>query len=94
MEQEIEVAKVTSKGQITIPADIRRQMNIKTGDEIFFVVENGRVVMLGQNSLAIRKFADAMVGEAERVGWSSPKDVDNYIMELRAKNVKKGQGVK
>ena len=39
----MEVAKVTSKGQITIPRDIRDKMNIKRGDKIVFLKIMGNV---------------------------------------------------
>lgn len=41
-------ATVTSKGQITIPVDIRVGLGIETGDRINFVIdaELGRVVFL------------------------------------------------
>jgi AbrB family looped-hinge helix DNA binding protein len=36
-------ATVTSKGQITIPADVRRALNVDSGDRIEFVqIEPGR----------------------------------------------------
>ena len=36
-------ATFTSKGQITIPADVRRVLNVQTGDRVEFVqVEPGR----------------------------------------------------
>jgi AbrB family looped-hinge helix DNA binding protein len=36
-------ATLTSKGQITIPADVRRALNVQTGDRVEFVqVEPGR----------------------------------------------------
>jgi AbrB family looped-hinge helix DNA binding protein len=35
--------KVTRKGQVTIPAEIRRGMGIKTGDNVAFVVDDGEV---------------------------------------------------
>ena len=36
-------ATLTSKGQITIPADVRRALNVRTGDRVEFVqVEPGR----------------------------------------------------
>jgi AbrB family looped-hinge helix DNA binding protein len=34
---------VTRKGQITIPADIRRALNIKEGDKVAFTMEEGEV---------------------------------------------------
>jgi len=39
-------AKITSKGQITIPKDIRLHLKIDQGDKIeFFVGENGMVII-------------------------------------------------
>jgi antitoxin PrlF len=39
-------AAVTSKGQITIPADIRRAMGLKTKDRVIFtVMPDGTTVM-------------------------------------------------
>ncbi len=38
------MAKVTTKGQITIPAAIRKALGIKTGDKVLFVEKgNGRL---------------------------------------------------
>lgn len=38
-------AKVTSKGQITIPQQVRDALNITTGDEVIFRVERNHAVM-------------------------------------------------
>ncbi|WP_248963894.1 AbrB/MazE/SpoVT family DNA-binding domain-containing protein [Sphaerisporangium perillae] len=35
--------KITSKGQVTIPAEIRQQLNLHEGDEVDFVVEGSSV---------------------------------------------------
>lgn len=34
---------VTSKGQVTIPADLRRRLGLKTGDRVYFLVEDGTI---------------------------------------------------
>ena len=34
--------KVTSKGQVTIPKEIRDYLKLKPGDEVFFVIDNQR----------------------------------------------------
>jgi len=39
-------AKVTSKGQITIPAKIRKELNLKPGDEIIFDFSPGGEVKI------------------------------------------------
>jgi len=35
-------ATLTSKGQVTIPVSIRRELNLKEGDQLLFVREAGR----------------------------------------------------
>lgn len=37
--------RVTSKGQVTIPKDIRDRARIRPGSEVDFSIENGRVVL-------------------------------------------------
>lgn len=39
------VAKVTSKGQITIPSEIRKKLGISYGDEVDFKIVDGDVVL-------------------------------------------------
>jgi antitoxin PrlF len=38
-------AKVTSKGQITLPKEIRDQLGLEPGDEVDFYVEDGKYRM-------------------------------------------------
>ena len=33
----MELAKVTSKGQVTIPVEIRKKLGIKNGDKVLFI---------------------------------------------------------
>lgn len=40
------IARVTSKGQITIPADVRRELGINQGDDLVFEVTSERSVQL------------------------------------------------
>ena len=54
-------AKLSSKGQITIPAEIRRMLNIKSGDKIYFRnTEHGVVMDTGSRPLTIQaRFANS-----------------------------------
>jgi AbrB family looped-hinge helix DNA binding protein len=41
------VSTITSKGQTTIPGEIRRHLKLKAGDRVEFIVEaDGKVVMV------------------------------------------------
>ena len=79
----MELAKVTSKGQITIPIDIRRKLGVKEGDKILFVEEQGRVIMMNSSMDALRKAQAAFTGEAERLGLKDEQDVVDLVSELR-----------
>ena len=79
----MELAKITSKGQITIPKDIREKMNLKTGDKILFFEENDKFFLQNSNTIALTEFQKAMEGAAEEAGFKDPDDVTNYIKELR-----------
>ncbi len=79
----MEVAKITSKGQITIPIDIRHKLGVKEGDKVLFVEEQGRIVMMNSSMEALRKAQAAFAGEAERLGLENEQDVADIISELR-----------
>lgn len=36
---------ISSKGQITVPLEIRRRLGVKEGDGVEFVVEDGRTIL-------------------------------------------------
>lgn len=40
------VATVTSKGQVTIPKEVRDALGIKERDRVAFIVEGGRAVLV------------------------------------------------
>ena len=79
----MELAKVTSKGQITIPIDIRRKLGVKEGDKILFVEEQGRIIMMNSSMDALRKAQAAFTGEAERLGLRDEQDVADLVSALR-----------
>jgi len=79
----MEVAKITSKGQVTIPRDIRVKMDLKKGDKILFFEENGKYFLQNSNSIALKKLQDIMKGEAEKAGFNDPDDVVKYIKSRR-----------
>jgi len=79
----MEVARITSKGQVTIPRDIRVKMDLKKGDKILFFEENGKYFLQNSNSIALKKIQDIMKGEAEKAGFNDPDDVVKYIKSRR-----------
>jgi len=39
------VARVTRKGQVTIPKEIREKLGIKEGDYVAFIIEDNKVIL-------------------------------------------------
>lgn len=85
----MELAKVTSKGQVTIPIEIRKKLGIKNGDKILFVEESGRIYMMNSSMDALLEAQKAFAGEAERLGLKDDDDVMAMIKELREESVEK-----
>ncbi len=79
----MELARITSKGQITIPAAIRKKLNLKEGDKVIFIEEKGRYIFANAAKLAFREIQDEMVGEAETSGLASENRVNQYVKEIR-----------
>ena len=79
----MELAKITSKGQVTIPRNIREKMNLKKGDKLVFFEENDKFFIQNSNSFRLSEFQKAMEGAAKEAGFESPDDVSDYIKQLR-----------
>jgi len=79
----MELAKITLRGQITIPVGIRKRLGVKDGDKVVFIEENGRVVMENSVKVALKDVQDAFRGEAERVGLKDEQDVVSMIKKMR-----------
>ena len=79
----MELAKVTSKGQITIPLIIRNLLQLKTGDKVFFEENNGKVYIVNASQITLANVQTKMEGEAKNAGFETEDDVVAYIKELR-----------
>jgi AbrB family looped-hinge helix DNA binding protein len=71
------VAKVTSKGQITVPKHVRTKLGLATGDELEFVEEDGCFVI--RKRLQHSPF-DCYVGYLKKLRGKEP---DALVKELR-----------
>ena len=82
----IDNAKVMSKGQITIPKDIREILGVSNGDRVTFVVENGNVRLINSAVYAMQMLQAKMAGEAEATGITSDDAVMDLVKEIRAES--------
>jgi AbrB family looped-hinge helix DNA binding protein len=79
----MELAKITSKGQITIPIQIRRKLNLKDGDKVIFIEQNGRIIIENSTRIALMEAQEAFRGEAERLGLDTEQDVVDMVKKIR-----------
>ena len=71
----LQVSKVTSKFQVTIPAAVRRVLGLKKGDSVAFEIEGNTVVIRRANALD-RGSAKAVEGTLSE--WLSAEDEEAY----------------
>lgn len=76
-------AKVMSKGQVTIPKDVRAALGIDTGDRVTFIVEGTSVRVVNSAVYALMKFQEQMTGEAEKVGLMDEDAIAEWITSSR-----------
>jgi len=79
----MELAKITTKGQITIPVQIRRLLNLKDGDKVVFMKDGNKVIMENSTKLAIKEAQTSFAGLAEELGLKTDEDVINLCREVR-----------
>jgi antitoxin PrlF len=79
----VDLSKLSSKGQVTIPAEIRKKLNLKEGDKVLFVEENGRVFISNASLVAFHQLQQAMEGEAARAGVATEAEVVALVKEIR-----------
>lgn len=78
------LAKISSNGQITVPVEIRRQLGLKSGDKIlFFQKPDGEIVISNASAQAIRKAQAAFSDVAEEMGVYNEEDVQALVNEVR-----------
>ncbi|MCD8038008.1 MAG: AbrB/MazE/SpoVT family DNA-binding domain-containing protein [Lachnospiraceae bacterium] len=83
----MELAKITSKGQITIPIAIRRMLGVKDGDKVMFVQEGNKVVMMNASVEALLEVQEAFKGVADNLGITDDQDVVDMVREIRAERI-------
>ncbi len=80
----VEVAKLSSQGQVTIPIEIRRALGIEKGDKIAFITnEAGQFVLANASVLALFRAQKDFVGAAQEADVSDEDDLLRLIKKER-----------
>ena len=84
----MESAKVTAKGEVTIPKSIRELLEIKEGSKILFIQKGNDVIIKNSAMITLENIQKEFDGEAKRLGLETEEDVVEMIKKYR-KNKKK-----
>jgi antitoxin PrlF len=70
---------VSSKGQVTVPLEVRRRLGLREGDRVEFVNEGGRTVL--RPSRPEENPFEAFVGALP--AFSSRQEINTWVRDLR-----------
>jgi AbrB family looped-hinge helix DNA binding protein len=79
----MELAKITTKGQITIPVQIRKALGVKDGDKVVFLNDGNRIIVENSTRMALREAQEAFTGLAEELELKTEEDVVYLCKEVR-----------
>jgi AbrB family looped-hinge helix DNA binding protein len=81
----MDLAKITTRGQITLPLEIRKRLKVGEGDKVVFYEDNGRIVVENAAKLAFAQISEDFKGEAARLGLKDEQDVVDVVKDVRRK---------
>jgi AbrB family looped-hinge helix DNA binding protein len=90
----VTVSRVTREGQITLPREIRKELDIHGGEDITLQRVAKGIVILSKSSLSRQQAAESLlkslvVGigqEAEKMGIREEEDLDAIVKILRRRS--------
>ena len=79
--------KMSSKGQVVIPEDIRKRLKLKAGSQFVVVGENDVVILKSISPPSLNEF-DTLIAEARRQGKEvglKQSDITEAIAKVRSR---------
>ena len=78
------VAKISSKGQVVIPVNIRSALGIQEGDQLHFVLENDKLVIEPVHLLSAQELFGL---------FDEPDDNGNFVLDLHVAREERGENL-
>ena len=80
----MELAKMTSKGQLTVPVSIRKKLGIGAGDQLLFYEREGQIILapVTPASLAAAQAAAALRFLVPMPGRRQPRRVTSIFVPM------------
>jgi looped-hinge helix DNA binding domain, AbrB family len=73
----MEMAKITSKGQITIPVEIRRKLRLQEGGKVLFFERDGGFLLTNESARnnGLSKKLSTLFGSVKDASFVEPADI-------------------
>ena len=78
----MDLSRVSSKGQVTIPVEIREKLDLKEGDKVLFAEKDGNIVLLNASLVALKEIQKNMIEESEKQDLDQ-EDMNEYVKGIR-----------
>jgi len=96
----VTVSRVTREGQITLPQDIREELDVHGGEDIVLQRVARGIAILSKPSLSRPQVAESLLKsliigigqEAERIGIREENDLDDIVKVLRQRSFEERYG--
>ncbi len=80
----MEIATISSKGQITVPKSVREALGLNSGDKIVIQQDNdGRFYFDNAALVVFARAANDFKNEASKAGFKNEKDMQDYMRTVR-----------
>ncbi|HVC31946.1 MAG TPA: type II toxin-antitoxin system PrlF family antitoxin [Chloroflexota bacterium] len=79
------LATITERGQVTVPAEVRRILGVKPREKIAFAIENGQVRLVPASFTL-----ESAYGSVKPL--KRPEDLDEIIREVKAERANRTRG--
>lgn len=80
----MDLAKVSANGQVTVPVEIRKKLQLKAGDKLLFMEQGGEIIIRNASATAIVRAQEAFAGAAQGFGVTDDSiDVQGLVDETR-----------
>ena len=88
----METARMNSNGQVTIPLNIRKKLNLKDGANLAFVEKDGDFIIKSQTMIELEAFHDGFKGVAEKLDLKTDQDIVDLIKQVRRESKEDPEG--
>ncbi len=84
MEEKLEdIVKVSSKGQIIIPKDVRERLGVKTGEKLLVLSRDGEILLRKTEKISMQEVAERIEKQTRKENVDVDKLLDEAVQWAR-----------